>query len=40
MSNTDDFRQVRYNVAQCGRRRRNYNQVSIGAITQFRGNVH
>jgi len=35
MSSTNDFRQVRCNVAQCGRRRRKYNQVGIGAITQF-----
>jgi len=40
MSRTNDFRQVRCNVAQCGRRRRKYNQVGIGAITSVRSNVH
>jgi hypothetical protein len=36
MSKANHFRQVRCDVAQCGRRRRKYDQVGIGAIAKFR----
>src|SRR5215208_7347021 len=37
---TNYFRQVRCNVARCGRGGRKYDQVSIGAIAKLRSNVH